>query len=113
MRFSACFFPQMVFIVGMTIWILALVLMAASIALGHKLGAINAAFTFVGIIFGALLASPVGGIFKHLLPHIGVSDQTTVWAISPIVAFLVVVVLFKMAGFAVHRNVEVYYKHKA
>jgi hypothetical protein len=103
----------MVLIVDMTIWILALVLMAASIALGHKLGAINASFTFVGIIFAALLAAPVGVIFKHLLPHIGISDQTAVWAISPIIAFLLVLVLFKMAGFGVHRKVEVYYKHKA
>jgi hypothetical protein len=112
-EFSACFFWQMVFIVGMTIWILALVLMAASIALGHKLGAINAAFTFVGIIFAALLAGPISGVFKHLLPHIGISDQTAVWAISPIIAFLVVLILFKMAGFFVHRKVEVYYKYKA
>ena len=103
----------MVFIVGMTIWILALVLMAASIALGHKLGAINASFTFVGIIFGALLASPLGGIFKHLLPHIGISNPTSVWAISPIVAFLLVMILFRVAGHFVHRKVEVFYKYKA
>jgi hypothetical protein len=103
----------MVLIVGMTIWILALVLMAASIALGHKLGAINASFTFVGIIFGALLASPIGGIFKHLLPHIGIHNETLVWAISPIVAFVVVMLLFRVAGHFVHRKVEVYYKYKA
>jgi hypothetical protein len=103
----------MVFIVGMTIWILAVVVLAASIALGHKLGAINAAFTFVGILFGALLAGPVGGILKHLLPHIGISNQTVVWAISPIVAFVVVMVLFRVAGHFVHRKVEVFYKYKA
>jgi hypothetical protein len=103
----------MVFIVGMTIWILALVLMAASIALGHKLGAINAAFTFVGILFGTLLAAPVGGIFKHLLPHVGIGNRTAVWAIAPIAAFFVVLILFRMAGFFVHRKVEVYYKYKA
>ena len=44
----------------MTIWILTLVLMASAIALGHKLGAINAAFTFVGIVFAGLLATTVG-----------------------------------------------------
>jgi hypothetical protein len=112
-EFSACFFLQMVFIVGMTIWILALVLLAASIALSHKLGAINAAFTFVGIVFAWLLAAPLGGLFKHLLPHVGISDRTAVWAISPIVAFVVVLVLFRVAGHFVHRKVEVYYKYKA
>jgi hypothetical protein len=112
-EFSACFFRQMVFIVGMTIWILAVVLLAASIALGHKLGAINAAFTFVGIVFGALLATTLGKIFTHLLPHLGFHNETTIWAISPIIAFLIVLVLFKMAGFFVHRKVEVHYKYKA
>ena len=103
----------MVFIVDMTIWILAVALLAASIALGHKLGAINAAFTFVGIIFGGLLATTLGKVFTHLLPHLGFHNETTVWTVSPIVAFLVVLVLFKMAGFFVHRKVEVYYKYKA
>src|SRR6267142_5805701 len=68
--FSACFFRQMIFTVGMTIWILALLLLAAAIALGHKLGAINAAFTFVGILLGTLLSGLAGKIFKPLLPHL-------------------------------------------
>jgi len=97
----------------MFIWILALVLFAACIALGHKLGAINAAFTFVGIVFAGLLAAPLGGIFKHLLAHIGIHNETMAWAIAPIVTFFVVLALFKAAGFFVHRKVEVYYKYKA
>jgi hypothetical protein len=97
----------------MSIWILALVLFAACIALGHKLGAINAAFTFVGILFGALLAAPVGKIFKPLLPHIGLHDRTAVWAIAPIVGFILVMILFRIAGHFVHRKVEVYYKYQA
>jgi hypothetical protein len=103
----------MVFIVGMTIWILALVLLAACIALGHKLGAINAAFTFVGIVLAGLLAAPLGGLFKHLLAHAGIHNETMAWAIGPIVAFCVVLGLFKAAGFFVHRKVEVFYKYKA
>ena len=103
----------MVFITGMTIWILAVVLLAASIALGHKLGAINAAFTFVGILFAALLATTVGKLFKPLLPHLGVHNETMVWAIAPIVAFVVVMFLFRAAGFFVHHKIEMYYKYKA
>ena len=60
----------------MTIWILAVVVLAASIALGHKLGAINAAFTFVGIVFAGLLATTFGKVFAHLLPHIGFHNET-------------------------------------
>lgn len=103
----------MIFTVGMTIWILALVLLAAAIALGHKLGAINAAFTFVGIVFGALLAGLTGKIFKPLLPHLGFQDPTLIWTVAPILGFFLVMILIRMAGFAVHRKVEVYYKYKA
>ncbi len=103
----------MLFTVVMTIWILALVLLAASIALGHKLGAINAAFTFVGIVFAGLLAVPLGGLFKHVLAHVGIQNETLAWAIAPIVTFFVILTVFKAAGFFVHRKVEVYYKYKA
>ena len=102
----------MVFIVFMTIWILAVVILAASIALGHKLGAINAAFTFAGIVFGGLLATTLGKIFKPLLPHLGFHNETSVWVIAPIVAFLLVLILFKMAGFFVQRKTEIHYKYK-
>ena len=79
----------MLFTVGMTIWILALVVLAACIALGHKLGAINAAFTFVGIVFAGLLAAPLGGIFKHLLAHAGIHNETLAWAIAPPISSMV------------------------
>lgn len=97
----------------MFIWIIAILILAACIALGHKLGAINAAFTFVGILLAGLLASPLGVIFKHLLPHVGFHNETMIWAVSPIVAFMLVLIIFKAAGFYVHRKVEVFYKYKA
>jgi hypothetical protein len=111
--FSACFLRRMLFTVGMFIWILALVLLAACIALGHKLGAINAAFTFVGSVLAGLLAVPLGGLFKHVLAHIGIHNETMAWAIAPVVTFFVVLSLFKATGFFVHRKVAVYYKYQA
>jgi hypothetical protein len=103
----------MPFTVDMFIWIFALVLFAACIALGHKLGAINAAFTFVGIVLAALLAGPLGGLFKHVLAHVGIHNETMAWAIAPIVAFFVILTVFKATGYFVHRKVEVYYKYRA
>jgi len=97
----------------MTIWILALLLLAAAIALGHKLGAINAAFTFVGILLGTVLSGLAGKIFKPLLPHFGVENPIAIWALAPILGFFLVLILVRSAGFAVHRKVEVYYKYKA
>jgi hypothetical protein len=103
----------MPFTVAMFIWILALVILAACIALGHKLGAINAAFTFVGIVLAGLLAAPLGGLFKHLLAHVGIHNETMAWAIAPILPFFIILFLFKAAGFFVHRKVAVFYKYHA
>jgi hypothetical protein len=97
----------------MTIWILALLLMASSIALGHKLGAIRASFSFIGIVLAASLAVLIGKLLKPLLPHVGIHNPTLIWMIAPIEAFVLVLVLFKIAGFFVHRKVNVYYKYKA
>jgi hypothetical protein len=103
----------MIFTLGMTIWILALLLLASSIALGHKLGAIRASFSFVGIVFAASLAVLIGKLLKPLLPHVGIHNTTLIWMIAPIEAFVLVLILFKVAGFFVHRKVNVYYKYKA
>jgi hypothetical protein len=97
----------------MLIWILALLVLASCIALGHKLGAINAAFTFAGIVLAGLLAVPLGGLFKHVLAHVGIQNETMAWAIAPIPPFFLVLTLFKAAGFFVHRKVAVFYKYQA
>ena len=102
----------MLFTMVMYIWILALVILAACIALGHKLGAINAAFTFVGIVLAGLLATPLGGLFKHVLAHIGIHNETMAWAIAPIIPFFIILGLCKATGFFVHRKVAVYYKYQ-
>jgi Colicin V production protein len=103
----------MLFTVAMLIWILALVVLAACIALGHKLGAINAAFTFAGIVLAGLLAAPLGGLFKHVLAHVGIHNETMAWAIAPIIPFFIILSLFKATGFFVHRKIAVYYKYQA
>jgi hypothetical protein len=103
----------MVFIVRMTIWILALLLLASGVLMGLKQGAIRAAFSFAGIIFAALLAVPVGKVFKPVLPHVGIHDETLIWLITPVAGFALVLVVFKVAGFLVHRKVNVHYKYYA
>ncbi len=72
-----------------------------------------ASFSFVGILFGALLATLVGKIFHLILPHLGASDPLIAWALSPICGFILVSIIFMLIGFKVHRQVEVFYKHKA
>jgi hypothetical protein len=95
----------------MTIWILALLLLASGFGMGLRQGAIRASFSFLGIVLAMLLAAPVGSIFKHIMPHIGISNPTMVWMLAPIEGFVVVLIIFKMAGFFVHRKADVHYKH--
>ena len=103
----------MIFNVDMTIWILALVLLASLAAVGYRQGAIRVAFSLVGILISALLAGPLSGLFKPLLPHLGIHNPIVVWLLSPFIVFVILLSLFKSAGFFVHRKVEVYYKYKA
>src|SRR5947209_7559363 len=55
-EFSACFFSKNDLIVRMTIWLLAVLLLAALGALGFRQGAIRVTLSFFGIVIGGLLA---------------------------------------------------------
>lgn len=98
---------------GMTIWILAILLMASTALAGWRQGAIRAAFSFVGILFATLLAGLIGKLVHPLLPHLGAGNPITAWLLAPIVGFIVVSVLFKVAARPVHNKVEHYYKYNA
>jgi uncharacterized membrane protein required for colicin V production len=101
------------FIVGMTIWILALVLLAAGAGMGLRQGAIRVAISFVGIILSALLAWPLSGIVRALLPHIGFHNPLAIWLLPPFLVFIILLSAFKSLGLLVHHKVDVYYKYKA
>ena len=97
----------------MTIWILALVLLAAGVGMGLNLGVIRTTFSFVGIVIATLLAGAAGKLVKPLLPHLGIQDHTMIWMVGPITGLLMVWVMFTAIGFEVHRRVNVYYKYHA
>jgi hypothetical protein len=96
----------------MTIWALALVLLASLAGMGYRQGAIRVAFSFVGILFGFLLAVPLGHPLSQLLSSLGVSNAVLAWALGPLVAFLLISFAFKAGGLAVHRKVEFYYRYR-
>jgi uncharacterized membrane protein required for colicin V production len=101
------------FIVCMTIWILALLLMAAGAGMGLRQGAIRVAISFAGIILSALLAWPLSGIVRPLLPHVGFHNPVAVWLLPPFLVFLILLSLFKSLGLLAHHKASVYYKYKA
>ena len=97
----------------MTIWILALLLLAAGAGMGLRQGAIRVAISFVGIIVSSLLAWPLSGIIRPLLPHLGFHNPVTIWLLPPFLVFLILLSAFKSLGLFVHHKVDVYYKYKA
>ncbi len=103
----------MIFNGGMSIWILAFLVMVSTALAGWRLGAIRAAISFVGILFAALLAAPVGKLIHPLLPHLGAGNPVIAWALAPVVGFILVSIVFKIVGQPVHSKVEHFYKYQA
>ena len=98
---------------GMTIWLLALVLLASLAGLGLRQGAIRVAFSMVGIFMGVLLAAPLGRLIKPLLLLFGLKNPVLVATVSPLIGFAIVSALFKVAAFAAHHKVDVHFKYRA
>ena len=71
----------------MTIWLLALVLMASGAGLGYRQGAIRVAFSFVAIFIGAFLAGPLSRPAQALLVWFGLKTPPLAWLLAPIVVF--------------------------
>ena len=97
----------------MTIWILALVLLASGAGLGFRQGAIRTGISFVGIVTAVAFAGLLGRLLKPLLPHVGIQNPTLIWLLAPVEAFVIILILFKVAAFIVHRKVNLFYKYKA
>src|SRR5436305_9845534 len=97
----------------MTIWLLTIVLLASLAALGLRQGAVRVAFSLVGILLGAFLAGPLGNLIKPVLRAVGLHNPTLVWILAPLIIFVLISVIFKVAAFTVHQKVDVHYKYRA
>ncbi|MGO8766121.1 MAG: CvpA family protein [Limisphaerales bacterium] len=94
----------------MTIWILTLVLFIFCALLGHKQGAIRASISFFGILISGLFAWPLSGLVARLAGKV-YHHPLQVWLVSPIVAFVILLTIFKWIGFFAHRRVRVFYQY--
>ena len=95
----------------MTIWLLALVLMASLAGLGYRQGGVRVAFSLVGILLGALLAGPLGKLPKPILVVLGLKNPTLPWLLGPLIIFVLISIIFKVAALMVHQKVDVHYKY--
>ena len=97
----------------MTIWLLALVLLASLGALGFRQGAVRVAFSLVGILLGIAFAGLLGKPIKLALVAVGIKNPTLVWLLGPFIAFLLISILFKIVAMTVHHKIDVFYKYRA
>lgn len=97
----------------MTIWLLALILLASLAGVGFRQGGIRVAFSLVGILISALLAVPLGKLVTPAIKALGVSHPIWLWALSPLVIFIILLSIFKVGGLAVHKKIDVYYRYHA
>jgi hypothetical protein len=98
---------------GMTIWILAVLVIAATALAGWRQGGIRAAIAFAGIWASLLLCMLVGKLFHLLLPAMGMVNPVTIWALSPVCGFIVISIIFSVIAFNVHRKVDHFYRYNA
>lgn len=97
----------------MTIWLLALLLLGGTVAVGYTQGAIRVGISFIGIILSALLAGPLSKLVKPALAALGVANPIWLWVLGPFIVFVILLAAFKVLAFNVHKKVDVYYKYKA
>ncbi len=94
-------------------WLLAVVLFGCLAAIGYQQGAIRVAISFVGIVVAALTAGLTGKLVRPALVAVGVANPVLQWVLPPLIGYLIVLALFKVAATFVHRKVDVYYKYRA
>src|SRR6266487_2087724 len=97
----------------MILWIIALGVIGLSGWIGLHTGGIRAAFALVGLTMGTLLARTLSGVISPLFAMAGLKDPLLLPFIAPLTAFLIILLIFKTSGEAVHRKVDAYYKYKA
>ena len=94
------------------VWIIAFLCLGLAGAAGFHFGPVRAAFSFFGLVFGAVLAAPLSPLTARLLPLVGLRHPVWQTFMPQAVAFLIVLFIFKLFGHAVHRKIAVYFKYK-
>jgi hypothetical protein len=97
----------------MTIWLLAILLLASLAGLGWRQGGIRVGISFIGIVIGTLLAPSLGRLVKPILMAVGLKNPILLWIFGPLIVFVIISALFKILALVVHQKVDVYYKYKA
>jgi hypothetical protein len=94
----------------MIMWIAAIVLVALTVSIGYRQGAIRAAVSFVGLIIAAFLAMPLAPMFNFIFGFVKVHPVVAEF-LKPLIAFILVSVVFKAVGAFLFRKVDYHYRY--
>lgn len=94
------------------LWIIALLCLGIVGAIGYYQGPIRVACSLLGLIFGSLLAVPLSPLTKKILPIFGVQHPAWDLFLPALIAFLIVLIAFKILGNVLHRKLSIFYKYK-
>ncbi|MCX8155593.1 MAG: CvpA family protein [Verrucomicrobiae bacterium] len=97
----------------MIIWILALVLVLASAALGYTWGAVRTGITMVGLLLASALATPLAPLLYPIFDKLNLGTKFHGFFIAPLIIFLLVMVVFKVVATKVHQMLDTHYKYHA
>lgn len=97
----------------MIIWIVALVVVGLAAVAGWNRGAVRAAISLSGLLVAALLAMPLAGLFKPVISFLGLKHPFLLVFVAPIIAFLFVLIAFKIGGHQVYTKIDYWLKYRA
>ncbi len=111
LNFLRAFVARRFYFAGMTIWIIALVLLLSFAGTGYSAGAIRSGISLLGIFLAAVLCIPMGGLVSFIFPMFGYTHPLVPSIFGPVVVFLVIEIIFRFIGSFAHRKVEHHYKY--
>jgi hypothetical protein len=97
----------------MILWLIALVLLVCLGVIGYYQGAVRVAFSLLGIFVSFWLCVPLSGALKPVFGMFGVTHPVVLTFVTPAIMFVILLILFKVGGLAVHKKLDTYYKYKA
>ena len=107
----ACFLDGGGYLCHMVWIILLLCLGLAGLSAYHR-GPICAGFSLMGLLIGLLLARPLSPLTGRLLPLLDLQNPLWQFFLPGVIAFVAVLVVFKMAGNYLHQRVSLHFKYQ-
>jgi hypothetical protein len=95
----------------MLIWTLAIVLVLVFAGLGFLKGGIRMCVWLAGLVLAVLLAVPLGGSIRGLMPALGIKNPVWVALMPSVIMFCLINLIFFGFSFFVHHKVAKHYKN--